>query len=163
MGVHCEETDACGVNAGDDEVRADVALVAEEVLFEQCHDSNDSRGAACAETVELEVRGCEGRSELCVCSCAGASTPDLGGDVVQLLAVFVGDDRTGGGAGVGGDDDAILVYAAYDGCACRRGFGEGDAAGMQGGVAVVVAEIEAGHCEGCVKARALGLMGGKSG
>ena len=34
VGVDGEQTNACGVNARNDEVRADVSLVAEEVLFQ---------------------------------------------------------------------------------------------------------------------------------
>lgn len=43
---------------------------------------------------------------------------------------LVGDDGAGRCSCVGGDDDAILVYAAYDGCACAGGFGKRDTFGV---------------------------------
>jgi hypothetical protein len=92
-----------GVDAGDDEVGADVALVAEEVLFEEGHAGDDAGLAAGGEGVQLELGGDEGRGELGVGRCAGAGAPDVGGDVVQLLAVLVGYDWPGGCAGVGCD------------------------------------------------------------
>ena len=41
-----EKADAGGVDARNDEVRADMALVAKEVLFEHCHDSDHARWTA---------------------------------------------------------------------------------------------------------------------
>ncbi len=149
------EAHASGINARHDEVCADVALVAEQVLLQHRHDGRDARRAAGAETMELQVGGCDGRGELGVGGGAGASAPDLGGDVVQFLAVLVGHDGARGGAGVGGDDDAGGVDAADDGGAGAGGAGQGDAAGMEGEVAGVVAEIEARHGESRVKAGAL--------
>ncbi len=89
VGVHGEEADARGVDPGDDEVRADVALVAEEVLFEQCHYGDYARFAARGEGVQFEVGGDEGGGEFGVGGCAGAGAPDLGGDVVEFFAVLV--------------------------------------------------------------------------
>ena len=79
---------ACRIAAGYDEVRADVALVAEEVLFQHRHDRDDARFAACGKGVQFEVRGNEGGGEFGVGCCAGARAPDLGGDVVEFFAVL---------------------------------------------------------------------------
>ena len=76
------------IAAGYYEVRADVALVSEQVLFEHGHDGDDARFAACAEGVQLEVGGDEGGGEFGVGGCAGAGAPDLGGDVVEFFAVL---------------------------------------------------------------------------
>ena len=65
-----------------------MALVAEEVLFEHSHAGGYARFAAGGEGVELEVGGDEGGGELGVGCCAGAGAPDLGGDVVEFLAVL---------------------------------------------------------------------------
>lgn len=92
MGVHGKEVRARGVAAGDDEVGANVALVAEEVLLEQGHAGDDAGLAAGGEGVQLELGGDEGGGELGVGGGAGAGAPDLGGDVVELFAVLVGDD-----------------------------------------------------------------------
>lgn len=70
------------------EIRADVALVAEEVLLQHGHDGDDAGFAAGGEGVQLEVGGDEGGGELGVGGGAGAGAPDLGGDVVELLAVL---------------------------------------------------------------------------
>ena len=51
--VHCEEPDARGVDARDDEIRADVALVAEEMLLQERHAGDDARLAAGGEGVQL--------------------------------------------------------------------------------------------------------------
>ena len=84
-----EEADARWVDAGNDEIGADVALVAEEVLFEHCHAGDDARLAAGGEGVQLEVGGDEGCCEFGVGGGAGAGTPDVGGDVVEFFAVLV--------------------------------------------------------------------------
>lgn len=89
VGVHREEVSASGVDARDDEVGADMALVAEEVLLEERHAGDDAGLAARREGVELEVRGDDGRGELGVGRRAGAGAPDLGRDVVKLLTVLV--------------------------------------------------------------------------
>lgn len=86
--VHREEVGARGVAAGDDEVGADVALVAEEVLLQHRHDGDHARLAAGRERVQFEVRGDQGCGELGVGGGAGARAPDLGRDVVQLFAVL---------------------------------------------------------------------------
>lgn len=86
--MDCEEVGAGRVAAGDYEVCADVALVAEEVLLEHGHDCDDARFAAGGERVQFEVRGHERGGELGVGGGAGAGTPDLRGDVVKLLAVL---------------------------------------------------------------------------
>jgi hypothetical protein len=79
---------AGGIAAGDYEVCADVALVAEEVLLEEGHDGDHAWFAAGGEGVEFEVGGDDGGGEFGVGggSCSGA--PDLRGDVVELLAVL---------------------------------------------------------------------------
>lgn len=89
MGVDGEEVAASRVAAGDDEVGADVTLVAEEVLLEHCHDGDDARAATGGEGVQLNVGGDESGGEFGVCSCAGASTPDLRSNVVELFTVLV--------------------------------------------------------------------------
>lgn len=89
MGVDGEEGGAGdGVVAGEDEVGADVALVAEEVLFEHGEGGDGAGGAAGGEGVQGEVGGGEGGGEFGVGGGAGAGTPDEGGDVVQFFAVL---------------------------------------------------------------------------
>lgn len=106
MGVDGEEVGARGVAAGDDEVGADVALVAEQVLLEEGHAGDDAGLAAGGERVQLELGGDEGGGELGVGGGAGAGTPDLGGDVVKLFAVLVGDDGARGGSRIGSNLEA---------------------------------------------------------
>ena len=88
-----EEMASCRVTACYYEVCANMALVAEEVLFEERHDGDDARRAAGGEGVELEVGGDEGGGEFGVGGCAGAGAPDLGGDVVEFLAVLCSFSR----------------------------------------------------------------------
>ena len=85
-----EEADARGVDACYDEVGADVALVAEEVLLQHGHAGCDARGAAGREGVEFEVGADEGGSEFGVGGGAGAGTPDRGADEVEFFAVLGG-------------------------------------------------------------------------
>jgi len=82
-------SDARGVDAGDDEIGADMALVAEEVLFQHGHDGDDAWGSAGGQGVEFKVRGDEGSGEFGVGSCAGAGAEDRRGDVVELFAVLM--------------------------------------------------------------------------
>lgn len=82
MGVNGEESYPGGVDAGNDEVCADVALVAEEVLLQHGHAGDDSWFAAGRESVQFEVGGDDGGCELGVSRCAGTGAPYLRGDVV---------------------------------------------------------------------------------
>ena len=88
MRVDGEEVVARGIAAGDDEVCADVALVAEEMLLQHRHDGDDTRFAARGEGVQFEVGADQGRREFGVCGGTGACAPDLGSDVMELLAVL---------------------------------------------------------------------------
>jgi len=88
--VHGEEVAACGVTAGDDEVGANVALVAEQVLLEHGHDGGHAGFPAGGQGVQFDVGGDEGGGEFCVGGRACAGAPDLGGYVVELLAVLFG-------------------------------------------------------------------------
>lgn len=80
---------AGGIAARDDEIRADVALVPEQVLFQHRHDGGDAGFAARRQAVQLDVGGDEGGCEFGVCGCAGACAPDLRGDVMELFAVLM--------------------------------------------------------------------------
>ena len=86
--MHGEEVGTRGVHARNDEVGANVALVAEEVLLQHCHAGDDARFAAGGESVQFEVGGDDGCGELGVCRCSCAGAPDVGGDVVEFLAVL---------------------------------------------------------------------------
>lgn len=103
VGVHGEEVGARGVDARHHEVGADVALVPEQVLLQHRHARHDARLAARRERVQLQVRRDDGRRELRVRRRARARAPDLRRDVVQLLAVLVGDDGARGRTRVGCD------------------------------------------------------------
>jgi hypothetical protein len=86
--VDCEEVCSGGVASCHHEICANVTLVAEQMLFEHGHDSDDARLAASGEGVEFEVGGHERSGELSVGGGTGTSTPDLRGDVMKLLAVL---------------------------------------------------------------------------
>jgi len=88
VGVDSEEVRAGGVAAADDEVGADVALVAEEMLLEHGHAGDDAGFAVGGEGVQFEVGGDQGGGEFGVCGCTGAGAPYFGGYVVQFFAVL---------------------------------------------------------------------------
>ena len=94
MGVDGEQVRACRVTARDNQIRAYMPLVTEQMLLEECHAGDDAGLAACGEGMQLELRRDESRRELRIGGGTGTGAPDLRGDVVQLFAVFVGDDRT---------------------------------------------------------------------
>jgi hypothetical protein len=77
-----------GIATRDDEVGADVALVAEQMLLEHRHDGDDARFTAGGEGVEFEVRRDEGGGEFRVRCSTRACAPDLRRDVMELLAVL---------------------------------------------------------------------------
>ena len=89
MRVNGEEADASRIHARDDEIGANVALVAEKVLLEHGHDGDDARTAAGGERVEFERGGDQGGGEFGVGGGAGAGAPDPGGEVVEFLAILV--------------------------------------------------------------------------
>lgn len=58
---------------------------------------------------------------------------------------LIGYYGTAGCSSVGGDDNAAIEDAADDCSSSAGSFGERDAFGVEGGVPVVVGEVEAGH------------------
>jgi hypothetical protein len=79
---------AGGVNACNDQVGANVTLVAEQMLLQHGHAGNDAGLAAGGKGVQFEVGRDDGGGELGVCGGTGTSTPNVRGDVVELLAVL---------------------------------------------------------------------------
>lgn len=73
------------------------------MLLEERHAGYDAGLAACREGVELQLGADEGRGEFRVGCRAGAGAPDVGGYVVEFLAVLVGDDWARGCSCIGGD------------------------------------------------------------
>lgn len=73
------------------------------MLLQHGHAGDYARLAACGKRVQLKVGRDECGCELSVGCGTGASAPNLRGNVMQLLAVFVGDDRARGGTGIGCD------------------------------------------------------------
>lgn len=143
--VDGEEVGAGGVAASDDQVGADMALVPEEVLLEEGHAGDDAGFAAGGERVQLELGGDEGGGELSIGGGTSTGTPDLGGDVVELLAVLVGDDGARGGSGIGCNHDTAVKNASHDGRTSAGRLGERYSSGVEGRIAVVVGEVEAWH------------------
>lgn len=88
MGVDSEKVRARGVHTSDNEVCADVALVAEEVLLQHCHARHDAGLAAGGEAVELQVGRDDGGCEFGIGSGTCTGTPDLRGNVMKFLAVL---------------------------------------------------------------------------
>jgi hypothetical protein len=86
--VDGEEMRAGGVNTRNDEVGANVALVAEQMLLQHGHAGDDAGLAAGGEGVQFEVGGDDGSGKLGVGGGTGTSAPNLRGDVVELLAVL---------------------------------------------------------------------------
>ena len=62
-----------------------------------------------------------------------------------MWTCLVCDNGTGGRSGVSSDNDATVKDTADDGGSGAGGFGQRDAFGMEGSVAVVVGEVEARH------------------
>jgi hypothetical protein len=128
--------------------------------------------------MQFEVGGDDGGGELRIGGCSRAGAPDLGRNVVQLLAILhisleqlydmrhpYGEAAVGpaylvcyygsaGGSGVCCDDHTSVEETAHDGRSGAGGLWERDALGVEGGIAVVVAEVEAWHGRG-------GQKGGK--
>jgi len=86
--VNGEEVGSSGIATGDDEVGSDVALIAEQMLFQHGHDSNDARFAVGAESMQLHIGRDDGGGELGICGSTRTCTPDLGGDVVKFFAIL---------------------------------------------------------------------------
>jgi hypothetical protein len=86
--MYSEESNTGRVNASYDEVGTNVSLVAEEMLLEHGHTGDDSGFAAGGKRVQFEFGGDESGRKFGVCGGTGSSTPDLGGDVMELLAVL---------------------------------------------------------------------------
>lgn len=55
----------CGIDPSNDKVRPDVALVAEQVLFKECHTCHNAWLTAGGQRVELEVGGDKGGGKFC--------------------------------------------------------------------------------------------------
>ena len=168
MGVDGEEMRTGGVNTRNDEVGANVTLVAEQVLLQHGHAGNDAGLAAGGEGVQFEVRGDDGGGELGVGGGTGTRAPDVRGYVVEFLAVLrcmsdqcpwwwlsqrlwrgraylVCYNGTAGSSCVCCDDYAAVEETAHNGRSCAGRLGQRDALGVESRIAVVVGEVEAAH------------------
>ena len=122
-----------GIDAAQDESGGDVALVTEQHALEHGTGGNDAAlGSPHVHPEELELARYELGGLLGVGGGAGPAAVDVGGEVVDLLAVLVGHLRAAGGPGVGAKDDAVLVDEADDGGARLGGHGEVARAGPGG-------------------------------
>ncbi len=70
-------------------------------MFEEGHASDDARLATSREGVQLKLGRDEGCGELGIGGGTGTSAPDLGRNVVKLLAVLIGNDGAARGSGIG--------------------------------------------------------------
>lgn len=128
-------------------------------MFEEGHTGDDAGFATGGEGVQLELGGNEGRGKLGIGGCTGTSTPDLWGNIMKLLAVLVGDDRTARGSRIGSDlrrsvrvetggdlregnkvayHNAAVIYASHDGSSRAGSLRQRYASCMQSRIAVVV-------------------------
>ena len=108
MRVDGEQVRPFDVDAAQHQRGRDVALVPEQVRLEHLQGRGDAGRAARGEAVQGQGRGDHARRVFRVGRGAGAAAVDVGGDEVDLLAVFVRDGGAGGGARVGPEDDAVL-------------------------------------------------------
>jgi hypothetical protein len=67
--------------------------------------------------VQLELGGDKGGGELGVGGCTGTGAPNLRGDVMELLAVLVGDDGAGCSSSIGSN----LVIRVLVPSSCSNG------------------------------------------
>lgn len=88
MRVNSVQADTRGINSRNDQIRPDVSLVPEEVLLQHRHAGDYSRRPACGERVQFDVGADQRRGEFGIGCCAGASAPDLRGNVVDFFAVL---------------------------------------------------------------------------
>lgn len=72
--------------------------------------------------------------------------PDVARVSAAIYSALLTVELWAGFGGIGETyNDASIVETAYDGCAGAGGFGEGDAARVEGGVAVVIGEVKTDH------------------
>jgi hypothetical protein len=88
VGVHSEEMGTGRVDACNDKISTNVTLVAEQVLLQHRHASYHAGLASGGEGMKLEVGGNDGGGELGISGGSGTCAPDLGGYVVELLAIL---------------------------------------------------------------------------
>lgn len=88
MCVHAEESNAGGIDASNDEICTDMALVAEQMLLQHRHTGDNARRATSGESMKLKIRGDECCSEFGICSGTSTSAPDLRSNEVKLFAVL---------------------------------------------------------------------------
>ena len=86
------------------------------------------------------------RDHLGVSGCPGTCTPIMGLNLVQLLAVLVGDDIAAGSSGISGNNDAALKAATNNRSTSRCSCGNGHALGGKKLVSLKVIEGKTGHC-----------------
>ena len=133
MRVDLEHMRSGGIDATQDESGGDLALVTEQHALEHGTGGDDAAlGSPHVHPEELELARYQLGGLLGIGGGAGPAAVDVGGKVVDLLAVLVGHLRAAGGPGVGAKDDAVLVDEADDGGARLGGHGEVARAGPGG-------------------------------
>ena len=127
MGADLVEVGARGVDAAEDEVGADVALVPEEHLLQHAVGRAHAHLPPRVQPEQLQLRLHHGRRLVAVGRRPRAGAVHVGRHLVQLLAVLVGDDGAARRPRVGAEHNAVLEYDATDGGARLHGFRGGKA------------------------------------
>ena len=106
------------VEAADDKIGAELALVAVEKAGGRGDVGWDSRLPAWVQPLELQVGGHEEVDELGICGCSGTAGVDVRRDVVDLFTVFLDYNGAASGSGVSSEDDSSVVLDSDDGGSC---------------------------------------------
>lgn len=75
----------------------------------------DSGLSAGVEALQFEIGGHEEVDELGVRGCACSACIDVGGDIVDLLAVLLHHNRSSSGTGISRQHDSVSVLHSHDG------------------------------------------------
>jgi hypothetical protein len=101
-----------------DEVGTQVALVPIEEVGGGGDVGADPGLATRVESLQFQVGGHEEVDELGVCGCSGSAGVDVGGDVVDLLTIFLDYDGAASGPGVRSQHHSSVVLDSHDGGSC---------------------------------------------
>lgn len=97
--------------------------ILKEHLLQHGHGCDDACLASSTEAVKLQLTADQGRGHFCIGGCSCTTAVHVGGQIVDLFAVLVSDNRSSGGTGIGAEDETVFVNQSNDGRSsfCRLG------------------------------------------
>ena len=103
------------VNSSCYQMRPQVSMVLIQHAANNCDEGSDSCFPSTVQPLQFQIGGYKQIDELSICSRSRTTTVDVGGDIVNFLAVLFNNNGSSGCSGIGCQNYSIFEEQPYDG------------------------------------------------